>query len=92
MSEFSEQVSDAIAPTLATKVSYAASGAGLVVAGLTISEVVGVAIGITSIVTMIYTARANARHKRRAIELLDIQIKNENEKLSERELSLNEDD
>ena len=77
MSELSQQVSAAIAPTLATKLSYFASGAGLLVAGLTISEFVGIAIGLTSIITMIYTARTNARHKRRAIELIDLRIKNE---------------
>jgi len=86
MSEaISPAVTPALATTLATKLSYLASAAGLLVAGLTISEFVGIAIGLTSIITMIYTARANAKHKRRAIELIDLQIKNEKSKSADRQ-------
>ena len=85
MSDFSQQVSEAIAPTMATKVAYASSGAGLLIAGLTITEFVGIAIGLTSIITMIYTARTNAKHKRLANELIDLQIKNEKSKSADRQ-------
>jgi len=77
MSNFSEQAAQLVAPTLATKTAYGVSTAGIFVAGLTINEFVGVAVGVTSIISMVWTAAYNMRHKKKVIELLEAQIANE---------------
>lgn len=77
MSEIARQTAEILTPTLATKMSYGAGGVGLFVAGLTINEFVGIAVGCASMITIIWTAIYNVRHKKKAIELLDAQLKNE---------------
>lgn len=77
MSELTKQAAEILTPTLATKAAYGSSGVGLFVAGLTINEYVGVAVGIASMITIVWTAIYNVRHKKKAMELIDAQIMNE---------------
>ncbi|WP_430009860.1 hypothetical protein [Methylophaga lonarensis] len=61
----------------ASKLAYVASSAGMAVAALTITEVVGIAVGVFSIITMVLTAWVNYSNKRRANQLLDLQIEDQ---------------
>jgi len=69
-----ENLPDNFIPTLSSKLAYGAGFSGVIIAGLTINEMVGVAVGGVSIITMILTTWLNAKHKKKALELIEIQL------------------
>jgi hypothetical protein len=59
--------------TMQTKLSYIASGSGVVVAGLTITEVVGITVGVFSIFFGALTYWSNHKKNKAIIASLDKQ-------------------
>lgn len=73
-----------------TKITYATAWSGVVVAGLTITEIVSITVGLVSVLTMMWAAYANhKRNKRDTVkadlehELLRQQIENGRQRRAE---------
>lgn len=56
-----------------TKLTYVAGTSGLVVAGLTVTELVGVGVGIVSIITMIFASYSNHKKNKRQKRIDELQ-------------------
>lgn len=74
MTTLTHHVVEGTTTTMHTKLAYTASAGGAIVAGLTINEVVGVMVGLVSIITMGWTALSNYRRNKLQIELLKSQL------------------
>jgi hypothetical protein len=79
MTSLAQQALEAGATSIQTKVAYTSSATGLGVSVLTINEMVGIVVGIASIVTMVITAYSNHKRNKMQMLLLERQLKDPGE-------------